>query len=237
MQGINSISMSGIQMGQMRLSPMGDAVTRGLQSQIEELQRQMQNLAADESLTMEEKLKKKQELQDKIMDLQNQLQKHQAEQRQMQKEERTKAAEQKSYDETGMQTVISSDAAMKNAQIQESTASRMDGRAAVLRSEMELDAGRDSSPLKSKTDELARVEQGAENARSTQMQILGKTNQNLSDAAKAESDPEKAEEVKGKRRAAGEVSEEEKEKAEPIGYTSDGRPVTEEEESRITARA
>ena len=91
MQGINSISMSGIQTGQMRISPMGDAVTRGLQSQIEEVQRQIQNVIADESLTMEEKLKKKQELQDKIMELQDQLQQHLAEQRQEQRDERTRA--------------------------------------------------------------------------------------------------------------------------------------------------
>ncbi|MCI8558769.1 MAG: hypothetical protein HFI19_13610 [Lachnospiraceae bacterium] len=232
MQGINSISMSGIQTGQMRISPMGDAVTRGLQSQIEEVQRQIQNVIADESLTMEEKLKKKQELQDKIMELQDQLQQHLAEQRQEQREERTKAAEQKSYDETGMQTVISSDAAVKNARVQESTAARMEGRVSVLKSEMELDTGRNMGTIKSKTDELARAEQGAENARSTQMQILGKTNQDLADAAKAKSDPEKAKEEKTEK-----SSKEQGEEAKPIGYTSDGKPVKEEEESQMTAWA
>ncbi len=236
MQGINSISMSGIQTGQMRISPMGDAVTRGLQSQIEEVQRQIQNVIADENLTMEEKLKKKQELQDKIMELQDQLQQHLAEQRQEQREERTKAAERKSYDETGMQTVISSDAAVKNARVQESTAARMEGRASVLKSELELDTGRNMGTIKSKTDELARAEQGAENARSTQMQFLGKTNQDLSDAAKAGSDPEKAEEVK-KEEKTEKSSEEQREEAKPIGYTSDGKPVKEEEESQVTAWA
>ena len=236
MQGINSISMSGIQTGQMRISPMGDAVTRGLQSQIEEVQRQIQNVIADESLTMEEKLKKKQELQDKIMELQDQLQQHLAEQRQEQREERTKAAEQKSYDETGMQTVISSDAAVKNARVQESTAARMEGRASVLKSELELDTGRNMGTIKSKTDELARAEQGAKNARSTQMQLLGKTNQDLSDAAKAKSDPEKAEEVK-KEKKTEKLYEEQREEAKPIGYTSDGKPVKEEEESQMTAWA
>ena len=236
MQGINSISMSGIQTGQMRISPMGDAVTRGLQSQIEEVQRQIQNVIADESLTMEEKLKKKQELQDKIMELQDQLQQHLAEQRQEQREERTKAAEQKSYDETGMQTVISSDAAVKNARVQESTAARMEGRASVLKSELELDTGRNMGTIKSKTDELARAEQGAKNARTTQMQLLGKTNQDLSDAAKAKSDPENAEEVK-KEEKTDKSSEEPREEAQPIGYTSDGKPVKEEEESQMTAWA
>lgn len=236
MQGINSMRMSGIQSGQMRISPMGDAVTKRLQSQIEEVQRQIQNLASNENMTMEQKQKKKQELQDKIMDLQAQLQQHLSEQRQEEKEEQTKAAEQKTYDETGMQTVISSDAAIKHAKTQEATANRMEGRAAVLKSEMELDIGRQREPVKSKENELSKAEQGAEHARSAQMQILGKVNQNLSDAAKPEGDPEKADEVK-KAEKAEEASGEQKEKSELIGYTSDGKPVTEEEESRIMARA
>ena len=236
MQGINSMRMSGIQSGQMRISPMGDAVTKRLQSQIEEVQRQIQALASNENMTMEQKQKKKQELQDKIMDLQAQLQQHLSEQRQEEKEEQTKAAEQKTYDETGMQTVISSDAAIKHAKTQEATANRMEGRAAVLKSEMELDIGRQREPVKSKENELSRAEQGVEHARSAQMQILGKVNQNLSDAAKPEGDPEKAGEVK-KAEKAEEASGEQKENSELIGYTSDGKPVTEEEESRIMARA
>ena len=229
MQGINSMKMSGIQSGQMRISPMGDAVTKRLQSQIEEVQRQIQNLASNENMTMEQKQKKKQELQDKIMDLQSQLQQHLSEQRQEQKEEQTKAVEQKTYDETGMQTVISSDAAIKHAKTQEATANRMENRASVLKSEMEMDAGRDPNrgAIASKVNELAKAEQGAANARSAQMQILGKTNQNLVDDDKEDQDPERMEEK--------EAAEQKKE--EILGYTSDGRPVTEEEEARITARA
>ena len=233
MQGINSIKMSGIQSGQMRITPMKDAVTRGLESQIEELQRQIQNVAADENLTMEQKQKKKQELQDKIMELQEQLQQPVAEQRREQREEQTKATQKKPYDETGMQTVISSEAAVKHAKIQEAAANRMEGRAAVLKSEMELDTGRNMPSIPSKENELARAEQGAENARSTQMELLGRTNQDLKDAAEANQDPEKAKE--------GQIpkSEEEKDEKdrEPIGYTSDGRAVTEEEEARVIGRA
>ncbi len=227
MQGINSMKMSGIQSGQLRISPMGDAVTKRLQSQIEEVQRQIQNVAADENMTMEQKQKKKQELQDKIMDLQSQLQQHLSEQRQEQKEEQTKAAEHKTYDETGMQTVLSSDASMKHAKTQEATANRMENRASVLKSEMELDAGRNQETIKSKGIELAKAEQGAANARASQMQILGKTNQNLIDDHKKEQDPESLEEKEAA----------ERKKEEILGYTSDGKPVTEDEEARITARA
>lgn len=227
MQGINNMRMAGIQSGQMRISPMGDAVTKRLQSEIEEVQRQIQNLASNENMTTEQKQKKKQELEDKIMDLQAQLQQHLSEQRQEEKEEQTKAAEQKTYDETGMQTVISSDAAIKHAKTQEATANRMEGRAAVLRSEMELDIGRQREPVKSKENELSKAEQGAENARFTQMQILGKTNQKLDDDKKKEQDPEYMEEEKAAK----------EKKEEILGYTSDGKPVTKEEESQVTARA
>lgn len=226
MQGISSMMMAGIQSGQMPVSPMGDAVTKRLQSQIEEVQRQIQNLASNENMTMEQKQKKKQELQDKITDLQAQLQQHLSEQRREQKEEQTNSVKQKTYDETGMQTVISSDSAMKHAKTQEA-ADRMERRAAVLKSEMELDSGRNREPVKSSENELAKAEQGAQNARSSQMQILGKTNRNLADNDKEEQDPERIEEKKAAKQK----------KEEILGYTSDGKPVTEEEEAQITARA
>lgn len=227
MQGISSMMMAGIQSGQMPVSPMGDAVTKRLQSQIEEVQRQIQNLASNENMTMEQKQKKKQELQDKITDLQAQLQQHLSEQRREQKEEQTNSVKQKTYDETGMQTVISSDSAMKHAKTQEAAADRMERRAAVLKSEMELDSGRNREPVKSSENELAKAEQGAQNARSSQMQILGKTNRNLADNDKEEQDPERIEEKKAAKQK----------KEEILGYTSDGKPVTEEEEAQITARA
>ena len=232
MQGINSVKMSGIQSGQLKISPMQDAVTKRLQSQIEEVQRQIQNVAADENMTMEQKQKKKQELQDKIMELQEQLQQHLAEQRREQREEQTKATQKKPYDETGMQTVISSDAAMQHARTQEATADRMENRATVLKSEMDLDAGRNQGPMKSKETELMKAEQGAKNARSSQMEILGKTNQNLADAAKAEQDPEETREEKEEKEA-----KENAKRGVPLMYTSEGRPVTEEEEAHITVRA
>lgn len=232
MQGINSIKMSGIQSGQLPISSMQDAETKRLQSQIEEVWRQIQNVTADENMTIEQKQKKKQELEEKMADLQDQLQQHLSEQRREQQEERIKTAEQKPYDETGMQSVISSEATMKYAEIQEAAADRMENRAVVLKSEMELDAGRNRGPIKSKEKELMKEEQGAENARSSQMQILGKTNRNLADAVEAEQDPEEARKEKEEK--------EEKEaakKAIPLMYTSEGKPVTEEEEAHITVRA
>lgn len=229
MQGINSVAVTGVQNGQMNLSPVGDPVSRSLQSQIEELQKRILHISSDENMPMEEKQKKKQELENQIMELQSQLQQHLAEQRQEQQDSRKQAAEQKSYDQTGMQSVITADALMRNAKIQENTAARMDTRASVLRSEMELDAGREIAPVKSKENELAKAEQGAENARFSQMQILGKTHQALTNADKTEETARKEEEEQ-------EAEELEKKKA-PLMYTSEGRAVTEEKKSRIMVHA
>lgn len=229
MQGINSVTMSSVQSGQLILSPIGDPVSKSLQNQIEEVERQIQNLSANEDMTIEEKQKKNQELQDKLAELQGQLQQHLLEQRQEQQEARKQAAEQKPYDKTGMQSVLSADTAVRNAQIQEGTAVRLEGRAAVLKSEMELDAGRNVETVKSKESELAKAEQGAENARAAQMQTLGKTNQDLASADRAEQDSEKTEDADEK--------EEAKQKGLPYMYTSEGRTVTEEEGPRIMVRA
>ena len=79
MQGINSVAMTGVQNGQMNLSPVGDPVSRSLQSQIEELQKRILHISSDENMPMEEKQKKKQELENQIMELQSQLQQHLAE--------------------------------------------------------------------------------------------------------------------------------------------------------------
>jgi len=226
MQGINSVTMSNVQSGQLVLSSMGDPVSRSLQNQIEEVERQIQNLSSDENMSVEEKQKKNQELQVKLTDLQDRLQQHLTEERREQQEARKQAAEQKPYDKTGMQSVISADAAVKNAGIQENTAARMEGRAAVLKSEMELDGSRGGAPIKSRESELARAEQGMENARSSQMQMLGKTNQTLTNGDEKEEEPEEVKE-----------DQEDQKKKRPFMYTSEGRTVTEEEKPHITVRA
>ena len=84
--------------------------------------------------------------------------------------------------------------------------------------------------------ELARAEQASENARTTQMELLGDASQELQGVNEAEQDPEKkTEEAREEEEA--KARQEEAEQAEALMYTSDGKTVSEEQEPRITVRA
>lgn len=72
--------------GQMRAGQTGmaqgvDAVSRELKNQIAAAQKKMQSISSDTNLSMEEKMKKRQEIQKEIFDLQNQLRQHEMERR------------------------------------------------------------------------------------------------------------------------------------------------------------
>lgn len=176
-----------------------DAETKRIQSQIKEVQKQIQKLAENDEMSAEEKMKKKQELNKKISDLNNQLRQHQMEVRRekqqeentMEKmlggrpEEETKATGRAGADKTpvgmsesGMKAMISAGYAMDQAAVYESTADSLDGRARVLKVEIELDSGRGRS-VKAKEDELASVQQKAGQAQTEQVKTLGEAGKNM----------------------------------------------------------
>ena len=224
MQGINGMGLSA-RAGQVGVSQTADSVTKTIQKQIQDLKKQLKEVSADPNMNAEVKARKQQDIQQQITDLQNQLRQHQMDQRQQKLKEKTEEA--KSSEQAGMEAVVSADNAVRNAEVQEGVASKMKGRASVLRSEMELDAGRNSGTIPSKMNELARAEQASENARTTQMELLGD---------EAEQDPEKkTEEAREEEEA--KARQEEAEQAEALMYTSDGKTVSEEQEPRITVRA
>ena len=78
----------------------------------------------------------------------------------------------------------------KQAQVQGSVATRMDGRAGVLESEIKLDQARGGNTQK-KEEELAEVEQKAQAATSSQLSTLAEANKTMEEAAEAESREEK----------------------------------------------
>lgn len=238
MQGINGMGLSA-QAGQVGVSQVSDSVTKSLQKQINELKKQLNELSTDTSITMEEKRNRQQALQQQITDLQNQLHQHQTEQRKEQLKEKTESA--KTSEQAGMEVVISADSAVKNAKVQESTAARMERRASVLKSEIELDAGRGSGAVSSKLQELSKAEQASKDAKATQMQLLGDANQDVRGAVEASRDPEKAEEKAKEEKAEKEETLESREEVQgevsALMYGSDGKPVMEEKESRLWGRA
>ncbi len=79
---INSINGANTQMWQMGMSQAADSYSRNIQNQIADAQKQLQELSSDKDMTQEEKMAKRQELQQKISDLNLRLRQRQMEQRQ-----------------------------------------------------------------------------------------------------------------------------------------------------------
>lgn len=90
---INSINGANTQIGQMGMNQATDSYSRNIQNQIADAQKQLQELSSNKDMTQEEKMTKRQELQQQISDLNVQLRQHQMEQR------REKQQKQSSFDD------------------------------------------------------------------------------------------------------------------------------------------
>ena len=203
---INGLNGANTQAGGMNMTKATDSVSKNIQNQIANAQKQLQELSANKDMSIEEKMKKRQEIQQQITDLNNQLRQHQIEQRKEQQAKKssmddmlggnTKTAPKVGNQSTGlsqasMKAMISADSAMAQAQVQGSVATKMEGRAGVLESEIKLDAAR-GGDVEAKKEELAEVQQKAATAESAQMNTLADANKELEAAAKADQQTEKA---------------------------------------------
>ena len=113
----------------MGIAMRTDAVSKNIQKQIANAQKKLQELSSREGMTMEEKMKKRQEIQQEITSLNQQLRQHQIEQR---KEQQSKGASMEDMiggrkaakpskeegggsglSQAGMQAMISADASME----------------------------------------------------------------------------------------------------------------------------
>ena len=136
--GITNAS-SGVQRG-AGLNPQADSVSRSLQNQIAQAQKELRELSSNDSMTAEEKMKRKQEIQQEIANLNQQLRQHQMEQKREQQSAR-KAAEEgtkngagakpgdekpgkakpagkaEGLSQAGMQSMLSADASVKQARV------------------------------------------------------------------------------------------------------------------------
>lgn len=86
---INGISGANTQAAQIGMNQAMDSYSKNIQNQIANAQKQLQELSSNEEMTLEEKMKKRQEIQQQISDLNMQLRQHQIEQR---KEQQSKGA-------------------------------------------------------------------------------------------------------------------------------------------------
>ena len=209
---IDGLNGANTPMGGMNMTRATDSVSKNIQNQIANAQKQLQELSANKDMGVEEKLKKRQEIQQQITDLNNQLRQHQIEQRKEQQAKKSSmddmlGGSKKNSPEAGkqstglsqasMKAMIYSDSAMAQAQVQGSVATKMEGRAKVLESEIKLDSGR-GNDVEAKKEELAEVEKKASLAESAQMNTLDTANKELKEAAKEEQQTEKADDKDNK---------------------------------------
>ncbi len=206
---ITGINGTNTQMGQMGMNQAADSYSRNIQKQIANAQKQLQELSSNEELTLEEKMKKRQEIQQQISDLNMQLRQHQMEQRKEKQQAKassmddmlggTKAkAEEKNtgLSQSSMTAMLSADTSIKQAKVQGSAAAKMEGRANVLKAEI-----KQGGNTEAKQKELAELEQKAMDATASQMNTLAKADEAVKESAAAEHNDNKASDAKEEKTA------------------------------------
>ncbi len=173
-----------------------DPICQNIQNRIAGLRERMQSISSDENMSSEDKMKKRQEIQQEISNLNQQLKQREIEQRKERqnrkapiedfpKPKRKSGKRSAGLSQASMQAMISADSSLKQAEVQGSVASAMDGRAGVLKAEIKQDAGRDNSD---KEAELAEVEQRSADASASQMNTLAEAEKSVKEAASAEAE-------------------------------------------------
>ena len=202
MNGTNA--QAGIQSGRMNKPMEMDSFSKSINNQIANAQKQLQVLSENKDMSMEEKMKRRQEIQQQITDLNNQLRQHQIEQRKEKQEQAAKNAEKKEsvknenkgagLSQANMTAIISADAALSQAKVHGSVATRMEGRAGVLEAEIKQDGSRGGN-VEAKKEELAEVQQKAVAAGTSQTDTLVSASKDIEEASKEDKTENKDEDV------------------------------------------
>lgn len=232
---VNGISgaNNGMQAGSSGRITQMDSVSKNIQNQIANAQKKLQELSSNEELSIEDKMKKRQEIQQEINNLNQQLRQHQMEQRKEQQSKKsssmddmvagtknTSAKKGTGLSQASMQAMISADSSMKQAKVQGSMATQMEGKAGVLESEIKMDKCRGASTEK-KEEELADLQAKAQAATAAQVSTLADANKKMEEAAKADQKVSKTEDKdKSKKKNADDKIDEDK-KSEATGENQD----------------
>ena len=237
---INGFSGTNTQTGAMGMVQAGDSVSRNIQNQIANAQQKLQDLSSNKEMSLEDKMKKRQEIQQEINNLNQQLRQHQIEQRSKQQSKNsssmddmvagtnnTSKKKDTGLSQASMQAMISADSSMKQAKVQSSTATQLEGRAGVLESEIKQDKGSGANTGK-KEVELADLRAKAQSATAAQMSTLADANKTMEEAAKADNRSAKDTETKN--------NTEKSEKAQESTQDTDSVKNTDiKEETKVTA--
>ena len=194
---INGLNGTDMQPGTMGMTQANDPISKNIQNQIASAQQKLQDLSSNEEMTLEDKMKKRQEIQREIASLNQQLRKHQIE---LKKEQQSKnslsmddvSASTKNISvnkgtgmsQEGMQAMISADSSMKQAKVQGNVVTQMEGRAGVLESEIKQDAGRGNT--EKKEAELEELQAKVQSATAAQISTIADADKSLKEAADAD---------------------------------------------------
>ncbi len=203
MMKINGFNGTNTQTGAMGMTQGNDSVSKNIQNQIANAQQKLQDLSSNEEMSLEDKMKKRQEIQQEITNLNQQLRQHQIEQRKEQQSKNSSSMDDMvagtnntskkgtGLSKASMQAMISADSSMKQAKVQGSMATQIQGRASVLESEIKQDAGKGNT--EKKEEELAELQAKAQSATAAQMSSLSDANKSMEEAAKADNRTDAAE--------------------------------------------
>ena len=195
--GINGNNMQNVGMNRQ----MGnDSVSKNIQNQIANAQKQLQELSSNKEMSIEEKMNKRQEIQQQIADLNNQLRQHQIEMRREQQQTKSSSMDDMlggtrkvantgnqgaGLSQASMQAIISADSAISQVQSSGRVVTKMEGRAGVLEAEIKLDSARGGN-VEAKQEELAEVQQKASQVQASHLNVLANANEELEEASKSE---------------------------------------------------
>lgn len=180
-----------------------DATSRSLQKQIENAQKQMQELAKNDQMSPEDKMKKRQELQKQITDLEQQLRQHalelqrkqaeEARKKREQEEQERSAGRQKEQEQKGvmskdsMNAMLSADSAVRQADANGTIVTRMEGEKRVLAGEIRQDKARGINTAKQE-EKLSDMEERIRDVTGTQIKTLAEAGKKLQDTSKKEAE-------------------------------------------------
>lgn len=194
--GINGTNVQNAQTGAVGMPQGNDSVSKNIQNQIARAQQKLQDLSSNEEMSLDDKMKKRQEIQQEITNLNQQLRQHQIEQRKEQQNRKSSmdnmlggtpektSGKGKGLSQANMQTMILADSSMKQAGVHSSVASKMEGRANVLEAEIKQDAGTGSA--EKKKAELADLQEKTQAATEAQMSSLADVRKSIEEATKAD---------------------------------------------------
>jgi len=174
---INGINGTNTQTAQMGMNQATDSYSRNIQSQIANAQKQLQELSSNGDIPQEEKMKRRQEIQQQSSDLNMQLRQHQMEQRRAAMNSAEQQAKGSAMDDMG--GGANAKAGNKSAGLSQASMTAM------------ISADSSIKHTQKKEGELAEVEQKAQAASSSQLSALADAGRTLEEAAKADSREER----------------------------------------------